>query len=126
MTSGANVPSYLHPCLNKVQAKIPTESIDHAEIFFGATAGMRILKWALFYEFIIYFLFRVRNKLCYREKNDTLAEEILAETRKTLQSTGLKFEESHADILTGSVEGATGWLTVNYLNNNLLKQVWLE
>ena len=55
--------------------------------------------------------------------NDTLAEDILTQTRKTLHSTGLKFSESHAGILSGSVEGSSGWLTVNYLNNNLLRNV---
>jgi len=55
--------------------------------------------------------------------NDTLAEEILTETENTLKRTGLKFSEDKAEILTGSVEGACGWLTVNYLNNNLQSKV---
>jgi len=39
-----NVSSYFDECFSTAEAQIPHESISTAEVLFGATAGMRLLK----------------------------------------------------------------------------------
>lgn len=81
----------LKDCLDKAMAVISTKQQKETPILLGATAGMRLL----------------------RKKNQTQAEQILAEVSKTIKTYPLDFQG--ARILTGEEEGSLGWITINYL-----------
>ncbi|XP_069097509.1 ectonucleoside triphosphate diphosphohydrolase 8-like isoform X1 [Pleurodeles waltl] len=81
----------LRNCLDKAMPVIPTKQQKETPILLGATAGMRLL----------------------RMKNQTQADQILAEVSKTIKTYPLDFQG--ARILTGEEEGSLGWITINYL-----------
>lgn len=55
----------------------------------------------------------------YRTVNSTEADRVLKEIEKKLRSYPFNFKA--ATILSGAQEGAFGWVTVNYLNENFAK-----
>ncbi|KAJ6651985.1 hypothetical protein lerEdw1_015863, partial [Lerista edwardsae] len=81
----------LRPCLDAAMAVIPRERQREAPAYLGATAGMRLL----------------------RQENASVATEILQEVAKTIQEYPVSFRG--ARIISGSEEGAYGWITINYL-----------
>ncbi|XP_076005582.1 ectonucleoside triphosphate diphosphohydrolase 2-like [Genypterus blacodes] len=87
----------LEPCLEHAIKDIPKSRHHQTPLYLGATAGMRLLSMV----------------------NHTESEEILREVGKKLRSYPFNF--SSAAILSGQEEGAYGWVTVNYLLENLIK-----
>ncbi|XP_019957902.2 ectonucleoside triphosphate diphosphohydrolase 2-like [Paralichthys olivaceus] len=84
-------------CLDKAVKDIPKSRHSQTPLYLGATAGMRLLKI----------------------DNATETERILKEVENKLRSYPFNFKE--ANILSGQHEGAYGWVTVNYLQENFAK-----
>ncbi|XP_035022870.1 ectonucleoside triphosphate diphosphohydrolase 2 [Hippoglossus stenolepis] len=84
-------------CLDKAVKNIPKSRHNQTPLYLGATAGMRLLKI----------------------NNATETERILKEVENHLRSYPFNFTE--ATILSGKREGAYGWITVNYLQENFAK-----
>ncbi|XP_064420191.1 ectonucleoside triphosphate diphosphohydrolase 8 [Latimeria chalumnae] len=87
----------LRTCLKEAQKAIPAGQHQETPVYLGATAGMRLL----------------------RKENDTQSNEVLLEVSKTIKQYPFRF--GGAKILTGEVEGASGWMTVNYLLEGFIK-----
>uniref|UniRef100_A0A8C2GPL3 Ectonucleoside triphosphate diphosphohydrolase 8 n=1 Tax=Cyprinus carpio TaxID=7962 RepID=A0A8C2GPL3_CYPCA len=104
---GAGISSYvqnplaagesLKKCLDIAKAAIPEGERKTTPVYLGATAGMRLLSL----------------------QNKSLADSILAEVTKTIQS--YPFDFRGARILSGMEEGAFGWITINYLIESFIK-----
>lgn len=85
--------SSLRPLLVRAKSRVPTNMHASTPIVLRATAGLRML-------------------------GDQSANAILTEVRKTLRSSGFRFDDdSWAGILTGNEEAVYSWMTVNYLLN---------
>lgn len=94
----SNVSNYLGKCLEEAKSHItPPEALMETEVWFGATAGMRIL----------------------REKNSSAVDSILSEVKKTLSNSGFFYEDANVDVITGHKEGLSGWTSVNFAKNGL-------
>ncbi|XP_029916173.1 ectonucleoside triphosphate diphosphohydrolase 2-like isoform X2 [Myripristis murdjan] len=87
----------LEPCLKQAMKDIPKSKHHLTPVYLGATAGMRLLS----------------------ETDPTEAQQILKEVGDKLRSYPFSFRE--ATILNGQQEGAYGWVTVNYLQENFIK-----
>ncbi|KAI4877222.1 hypothetical protein NFI96_020237 [Prochilodus magdalenae] len=87
----------LKDCMEEAIRMIPKHRHKETPVYLGATAGMRLLKWA----------------------NENASEKVLESVGQSLQS--YPFSYQGARIITGQEEGAFGWITVNYLNDNLRK-----
>ncbi|NWW83775.1 ENTP8 diphosphohydrolase, partial [Rhynochetos jubatus] len=101
ISSYANDPSKagdsIRECLDKALKVIPAAKQRDVPAYFGATAGMRLL----------------------REQNSSAADKVLAEVAKTMGEYPVVFKGAH--ILTGEEEGAYGWITINYLLDSFTK-----
>ncbi|XP_018960625.1 ectonucleoside triphosphate diphosphohydrolase 8-like [Cyprinus carpio] len=107
---GAGISSYvqnplaagesLKKCLDIAKAAIPEGERKTTPVYLGATAGMRLLSL----------------------QNKSLADSILAEVTKTIQS--YPFDFRGARILSGMEEGAFGWITINYLIESFIKHTF--
>ncbi|ROL54702.1 Ectonucleoside triphosphate diphosphohydrolase 8 [Anabarilius grahami] len=87
----------LKKCLDAAKAAIPEGQWKATPAYLGATAGMRLL----------------------RLQNQSLAEKILEEVGKTIQS--YPFDFRGARIISDMEEGACGWITINYLLESFIK-----
>ncbi|XP_029366922.1 ectonucleoside triphosphate diphosphohydrolase 2-like [Echeneis naucrates] len=87
----------LKACLDQAMKDIPKSRHHQTLLYLGATAGMRLLKIV----------------------NATESDRVLKEVGNKLRSYPFKLKE--ATILSGAEEGAYGWVTVNYLNENFVK-----
>ncbi|XP_067221945.1 ectonucleoside triphosphate diphosphohydrolase 8-like [Chanodichthys erythropterus] len=87
----------LKKCLDVAKAAIPEGQWKATPAYLGATAGMRLL----------------------RLQNQSLSEKILDEVGKTIQS--YPFDFRGAKIISGTEEGAFGWITINYLLESFVK-----
>ncbi|XP_072208818.1 ectonucleoside triphosphate diphosphohydrolase 8-like [Excalfactoria chinensis] len=87
----------LRECLDEALKVIPAAKQRDVSVYFGATAGMRLL----------------------REQNSSAADQVLAEIAKTIQEYPVAFYG--AQIITGEEEGAYGWITINYLLESFTK-----
>ncbi|KAM3599181.1 uncharacterized protein V6R79_001438 [Siganus canaliculatus] len=87
----------LEACLDRAVKVIPKDRHQLTPVYLGATAGMRLLN--------IY--------------NKQQSDQILEEVSRKIQSYPFKYEG--AAILSGQMEGAYGWVTVNYLLENFIK-----
>ncbi|XP_027882218.1 ectonucleoside triphosphate diphosphohydrolase 2-like [Xiphophorus couchianus] len=87
----------LRACLNRAVEEIPKEKHPNTPVYLGATAGMRLL-----------------NKSSPQQ-----SDQVLAEVGSEIQS--FPFSYRGAVILSGREEGAYGWVTVNYLQENFIK-----
>ncbi|XP_076854323.1 ectonucleoside triphosphate diphosphohydrolase 2 isoform X2 [Brachyhypopomus gauderio] len=87
----------LEECMNEAVKSIPKNRHRSTPVYLGATAGMRLLTL----------------------KNATESDEILREVEEKLRT--YPFDFKGASILTGQMEGAYGWITVNYLSENFIK-----
>ncbi|KAG9354447.1 hypothetical protein JZ751_001157 [Albula glossodonta] len=87
----------LTTCLDDTEAAIPTSQRTSAPIYLGATAGMRLLQM----------------------QNVTQAERVMDEVTKTIKK--YPFDFKGARILSGTEEGAYGWITINYLLEGFIK-----
>ncbi|XP_010156376.1 PREDICTED: ectonucleoside triphosphate diphosphohydrolase 8-like [Eurypyga helias] len=101
ISSYANDPSKagdsIRECLDKALKVISAAKQRDVPAYFGATAGMRLL----------------------REQNSSAADKVLAEVAKTMGEYPVVFKG--AQILTGEEEGAYGWITINYLLDSFTK-----
>ncbi|XP_072540650.1 ectonucleoside triphosphate diphosphohydrolase 8 [Salminus brasiliensis] len=87
----------LKECLDVALAAVPDSQRTTTPVYLGATAGMRLL----------------------RLQNQTQADIILAEVTKSIQS--YPFDFRGAKIISGTEEGAYGWITINYLLEGFIK-----
>ncbi|CAL8279464.1 unnamed protein product [Merluccius merluccius] len=87
----------LEACLDTAVAAIPKARHRLTPIYLGSTAGMRLLALS----------------------HPDVASQILKEVGQKIQS--YPFDYKGAAILSGQQEGAYGWVTVNYLLENLIK-----
>ncbi|XP_041854851.1 ectonucleoside triphosphate diphosphohydrolase 2-like [Melanotaenia boesemani] len=87
----------LEACLDKAKEVIPKSRHHQTPLCLGATAGMRLLEI----------------------ENASESQRVLKEVEKKLRSYPFLFKE--ATILSGQAEGTYGWITVNYLLDNLVK-----
>ncbi|XP_052414693.1 ectonucleoside triphosphate diphosphohydrolase 8 isoform X1 [Carassius gibelio] len=90
----------LKKCLDVAKAVVPEGQQKTTPVYLGATAGMRLLSL----------------------QNKSLADSILVEVTKTIQS--YPFDFRGARILSGMEEGAYGWITINYLLESLIKHTF--
>jgi len=93
----SNVDTYLSNCLSYATDHVPVSSRNTAPIFFGATAGLRLLN------------------ISHPEGTQVLLDGI----RNDLSQSGFKFDRSYAEILTGKEEAEFSWITVNTLLHHL-------
>ncbi|XP_072523971.1 ectonucleoside triphosphate diphosphohydrolase 1 isoform X2 [Salminus brasiliensis] len=87
----------LKDCMDEAKRKIPTHRHHETPLYLGATAGMRLLEM----------------------KNEAASEKVLISVEDFLRT--YPFSYQGARIITGQEEGAFGWITVNYLKENLRK-----
>ncbi|KAM9618755.1 ectonucleoside triphosphate diphosphohydrolase 1 isoform 1-T1 [Trichechus inunguis] len=93
-----DIPVYLSKCMGRAKELIPKYKHHQTPVYLGATAGMRLL----------------------RMENEQLAKRILASVTSFLNSYPFNFRD--ARIISGSEEGAYGWITINYLLGKLQKK----
>ncbi|XP_038230831.1 ectonucleoside triphosphate diphosphohydrolase 2 [Dermochelys coriacea] len=91
----------LKQCLNQAVSDVPRERHPLTPLYLGATAGMRLLNLT----------------------NSTASDSILSAVTSTLKS--YPFDFRGAKILLGEDEGLFGWVTANYLLENLIKYSWI-
>ncbi|XP_062927533.1 ectonucleoside triphosphate diphosphohydrolase 1 [Mobula hypostoma] len=84
----------LRACLDKAKQSIPKEQHGETPVYLGATAGMRLL----------------------RLQNPAQAEKLLQAVETFINL--YPFDFRGARIISGSDEGAFGWITINYLMGN--------
>ncbi|KTG04545.1 hypothetical protein cypCar_00000704 [Cyprinus carpio] len=87
----------LQECMNEAKQKIPAHRHPETPVYLGATAGMRLL----------------------RMENEEASKKVLDSVALSLKS--YPFSYQGARIISGQEEGAFGWITVNYLSENLRK-----
>lgn len=81
----------LRPLLARAKTRVPSNMHASTPVVLRATAGLRML-------------------------GEQSANAILTEVRKTLRTSGFRFDDdSWAGILTGNEEAVYSWMTVNYL-----------
>ncbi|XP_057215187.1 ectonucleoside triphosphate diphosphohydrolase 1 isoform X2 [Triplophysa rosa] len=85
----------LQECMEEAKQKIPVRRHLETPVYLGATAGMRLLKM----------------------EDEDASEKVLASVGRSLQKYPFSFQG--ARIILGQEEGAFGWITVNYLSDNL-------
>lgn len=85
-------------CMENVTTAIPAHKHKSTILFLGATAGMRLL----------------------HEEDALKSNEVLQSLTEYLRS--LPFNFQNASIISGQEEGLYGWITVNYLRENLIKK----
>ncbi|XP_074871477.1 ectonucleoside triphosphate diphosphohydrolase 2-like [Carettochelys insculpta] len=90
----------LKPCLSQAVREIPEEQHGQTPVYFGATAGMRLLNLT----------------------SPTLSDALLAAVTSTLKL--YPFDFQGAEILSSQNEGVFSWVTVNYLLENFIKYGW--
>ncbi|KAF6317153.1 ectonucleoside triphosphate diphosphohydrolase 1 [Rhinolophus ferrumequinum] len=95
--------TYLTDCMEKARKVIPKSRHQETPVYLGATAGMRLLS----------------------AENEQLADNVLAKVKQSLDSYPFNFQG--ARIITGTEEGAYGWITINYLLGKFIKKLrWLN
>ncbi|XP_067285845.1 ectonucleoside triphosphate diphosphohydrolase 1 [Pseudorasbora parva] len=87
----------LQECMVDAKQRIPAHRHSETPVYLGATAGMRLLKM----------------------EDETASEKVLASVERSLKT--YPFSYQGARIISGQEEGAFGWITVNYLSENLNK-----
>lgn len=87
----------LEPCLDQALEDVPKDRHRSTPVYLGATAGMRLLQ----------------------KSRPQEAAQVLQEVEQKLRS--YPFDFRGAAVLSGDDEGAFGWVTVNYLQENLIK-----
>ncbi|XP_006640621.1 ectonucleoside triphosphate diphosphohydrolase 2-like [Lepisosteus oculatus] len=87
----------LETCLNQAKQDVPQGKHAQTPIYLGATAGMRLLNMS----------------------SPEDSDRVLMEVKEKVSSYPFKFQR--AEILTGQLEGAYGWVTINYLLENFIK-----
>uniref|UniRef100_A0A8B9L721 Ectonucleoside triphosphate diphosphohydrolase 8 n=1 Tax=Astyanax mexicanus TaxID=7994 RepID=A0A8B9L721_ASTMX len=97
VTNPAGAGESLRECLDVALAAVPKKKQKTTPVYLGATAGMRLLSL----------------------QNQTQANIIIAEVSKFIQS--YPFDFRGATIISGTEEGAYGWITINYLLEDFIK-----
>lgn len=87
----------LQECMEEAKQKIPAHRHPETPVYLGATAGMRLLRM---------------------EKEED-SDKVLDSVAHSLKR--YPFSYQGARIISGQEEGAFGWITVNYLSENLRK-----
>uniref|UniRef100_A0A8C4QCP1 Uncharacterized protein n=1 Tax=Eptatretus burgeri TaxID=7764 RepID=A0A8C4QCP1_EPTBU len=87
----------LKECLQKAEHTIDSRKHKDTPLFLGATAGMRLLQM----------------------KDSNKSTNILNAVEDEMRRSSFQFHD--ARILTGVEEGASGWITVNYIKKNFYK-----
>ncbi|XP_078071646.1 ectonucleoside triphosphate diphosphohydrolase 3 [Mustelus asterias] len=93
----------LQKCLNETMEKIPEDKHNSTPLYFGATAGMRLLQI----------------------ENAKVATRILMEIKAYLQSS--PFDLKDVKVISGKEEAIYGWITANYLLDNFSqRRTWKQ
>ncbi|XP_051958125.1 ectonucleoside triphosphate diphosphohydrolase 1 [Xyrauchen texanus] len=87
----------LQDCMEEAKQIIPAHRHRETPVYLGATAGMRLLKM----------------------ENEVASGKVLDSVAHSLQMSPFSYQG--ARIISGQEEGAFGWITVNYLSENLRK-----
>ncbi|XP_048407289.2 ectonucleoside triphosphate diphosphohydrolase 1 isoform X1 [Stegostoma tigrinum] len=87
----------LKMCLEKAKERIPEKQQHVTPVYLGATAGMRLL----------------------RLQDQFLAEKLMNSVEEFIKTYPFNFQG--VKIITGQEEGVFGWITVNYLKENIGK-----
>ncbi|XP_043568806.1 ectonucleoside triphosphate diphosphohydrolase 1 isoform X3 [Chiloscyllium plagiosum] len=87
----------LKMCLDKAKERVPEKQQYVTPVYLGATAGMRLL----------------------RSQNQALAEQLMKSVQEFIKT--YPFDFQGVQIITGQEEGVFGWITVNYLMENIGK-----
>uniref|UniRef100_UPI0035901B76 ectonucleoside triphosphate diphosphohydrolase 8-like n=1 Tax=Myxine glutinosa TaxID=7769 RepID=UPI0035901B76 len=90
----------MRPCLVWALTEVPRGSRTSCPLYLGATAGMRLLN----------------------AKNISSAKKVMEAVQVMLSS--FPFDFRGAKVITGSDEGAFGWITLNYLLERLIWFDW--
>ncbi|KAM5244117.1 ectonucleoside triphosphate diphosphohydrolase 1 isoform 1-T1 [Hipposideros larvatus] len=91
--------TYLTECMERARKVIPKSRHQETPVYLGATAGMRLLS----------------------EENEQSADMVLANVTQSLSKYPFNFQG--ARIITGTEEGAYGWITINYLLGKFTKKL---
>ncbi|XP_019494631.1 PREDICTED: ectonucleoside triphosphate diphosphohydrolase 1 [Hipposideros armiger] len=91
--------TYLTECMERARKVIPKSRHQETPVYLGATAGMRLLS----------------------EENEQSAYMVLANVTQSLSKYPFNFQG--ARIITGTEEGAYGWITINYLLGKFTKKL---
>lgn len=91
--------TYLTECMETARKVIPKSRHQETPVYLGATAGMRLLS----------------------EENEQSADMVLATVTQSLSKYPFNFQG--ARIITGTEEGAYGWITINYLLGKFTKKL---
>jgi len=83
----------LEPLIKFAKEHIPADMLKSTPIVLKATAGMRLVQ----------------------QDQPAAVEGILKSVRTTLGNSGLQFNPSNAQIISGTEEGMLGWMALNYL-----------
>ncbi|XP_054437256.1 ectonucleoside triphosphate diphosphohydrolase 1 isoform X2 [Pteronotus mesoamericanus] len=94
-----NLGIYLTACMERAREVIPTSQHFETPVYLGATAGMRLL----------------------RLEDKKLADNVLNVVTNVLNR--YPFDFKGARIITGTEEGAYGWITINYLLGKFTKKL---
>ena len=106
------VDAFLTPCLSYASSKVPSASHLNTPIYFGGTAGLRLLKYLLY--FIFYFTYYVINfSVGFSISQPSATSVLLDSIRNRLSRSGFRFDWSYVEILTGMDEAQFSWVTVN-------------
>ncbi|EFX73869.1 hypothetical protein DAPPUDRAFT_57727, partial [Daphnia pulex] len=87
----AGVDAFLTPCLSYASSKVPSASQFNTPIYFGGTAGLRLLKYS----------------------QPSATSVLLDSIRNRLSRSGFRFDWSYVEILSGMDEAQFSWVTVN-------------
>lgn len=99
-THTEDLQEYFEPCLSEIKEYVPVSQRSDTPIYLGATAGMRIVS----------------------KFDCDGAQAVLTTLRQVLATNStFKFEPQNVNIISGSEEGISGWIALNYLAHNLRK-----
>ncbi|XP_046642551.1 ectonucleoside triphosphate diphosphohydrolase 1-like isoform X4 [Daphnia pulicaria] len=87
----AGVDAFLTPCLSYASSKVPSASQFNTPIYFGGTAGLRLLNIS----------------------QPSATSVLLDSIRNRLSRSGFRFDWSYVEILSGMDEAQFSWVTVN-------------
>lgn len=87
----SGIDAFLSPCLKYASDNVPSASRSTSPIYFGATAGVRLLNIS----------------------QPSAADVLLDGIRNRLSRSGFMFDPSNVEILSGNDEAQFSWITVN-------------
>lgn len=115
----SGVDAFLSPCLSYASSRIPSASHFSTPIYFGGTAGLRLLKYLFNLADSVSRVHRRSYFNCvhfyaFQSISQPSATSVLLDSiRNRLSRSGFSFDPSYVEILSGTDEAQFGWVTVN-------------